>query len=866
MISVALHPSFQSMNRLTFLLFILLALPSVDLIAQEAATGGAENSSPATTNQPTGLLTPPSDSATPAPPASTTTTSTTTTTTTDPNKFPQELARIQQQGIIRRQELLFKANQALENGRKAELANQYPVARQNYLFAAEAYGSISRSTITYANSAEGLTRVDFKLYDNALQIGDTGRAKMLIDEVVLYNPNNKAALERQTAVNRALANPNDTSILGNPAVNPAFVKQVNEVQQLFAEAEQFRRTGQWDEAEARLKRILGIDPYNISATKQLKRIDAEKNKYAEVARLETRKERLDQVEQTWYEPITNKDASTSAQESQPSIVRATNFDIDQLLKSISLSLDFNNATIEEATNFLHIESQQIDPNHKGVNFIVLPTASSTAKPISLTLNNVPLGEALRYVCQIANVKFKVQDYAISIVPFSQSTDDIISRTFIVQPSFVAPPLEAGGPSDAALSAQGRRPIAVAPTATTGAADAGDTVRQALEAKGIKFPLGASAVYSATTGQLTVQDTADQMELLEELVNAGQAPTLMVRISAKFVEINQEDLNDLTISSAFNFNNPLAVGADLIGGAVGVPTKANGHPLLGPTFSTSLAGANSFSPNGIDQLLVPRSNSTNLFSAQGIINVYQYNVVIQALAQKKSFDLLSEPFNMTKSGETGTLEAIRVFPYPIAFDPPQLVTQTITTGAVGAVTVPPTPPTVIPATPTDFKRRNIGVRLVSRPQITADNKTIDLSLVPEVTDFEGFINYGSQLNVGNPDGTFSLLSANLINQPVFNTRRINTKILVRDGSTVVLGGLIREDLQSINQKVPILGDIPLLGRLFQSKATMSNKRNLIIFVTANIYRNDGELLNPPELSDATRVLTGQVTPPPSIARP
>ncbi len=90
---------------------------------------------------------------------------------------------------------------------------------------------------------------------------------------------------------------------------------------------------------------------------------------------------------------------------------------------------------------------------------------------------------------------------------------------------------------------------------------------------------------------------------------------------------------------------------------------------------------------------------------------------------------------------------------------------------------------------------------------------------------------------------------MLNQPVFDTRRINTKVLVRDGSTVVLGGLIREDLETIDDKVPLLGDLPLIGRLFQSKATQSIKRNLIIFVTAKIYRNDGELLNPPEVATA-----------------
>ena len=130
-----------------------------------------------------------------------------------------------------------------------------------------------------------------------------------MDEVVAYNPNNKLANEKLAAINKALADPNDTTQLGNPAVTPGFVKKVNEIQQLLAEAEQFRRTGQWDEAEARLKHILAIDAYNIAATEQLKRIDSEKNAYADKARIETRDERLRQVDEKWYEPINNKDTT-----------------------------------------------------------------------------------------------------------------------------------------------------------------------------------------------------------------------------------------------------------------------------------------------------------------------------------------------------------------------------------------------------------------------------------------------------------------------------------------------------------------------------------------------------------------------------
>ena len=80
----------------------------------------------------------------------------------------REIERIQQQEVIRRQELVFRANQAVEAGRQAELGTRYPEARQNYLFAAQAYGSISHSSASYHRAAEGLARVDFQLYDALL--------------------------------------------------------------------------------------------------------------------------------------------------------------------------------------------------------------------------------------------------------------------------------------------------------------------------------------------------------------------------------------------------------------------------------------------------------------------------------------------------------------------------------------------------------------------------------------------------------------------------------------------------------------------------------------------------------------------------
>jgi general secretion pathway protein D len=131
----------------------------------------------------------------------------------------------------------------------------------------------------------------------------------------------------------------------------------------------------------------------------------------------------------------------------------------------------------------------------------------------------------------------------------------------------------------------------------------------------------------------------------------------------------------------------------------------------------------------------------------------------------------------------------------------------------------------------------------------DGVTIDLNLVPQVVEFEGFINYGSPINaIGvNTVGVISrsapvLLTENVINQPVFSTRKVTTNVSVWDGQTVVLGGLMREDVQKTEDKTPIIGDIPLIGRLFRTNVDQHIKRNLVIFVTARLVTPGGMPLN------------------------
>jgi len=79
------------------------------------------------------------------------------------------------------------------------------------------------------------------------------------------------------------------------------------------------------------------------------------------------------------------------------------------------------------------------------------------------------------------------------------------------------------------------------------------------------------------------------------------------------------------------------------------------------------------------------------------------------------------------------------------------------------------------------------------------------------------------------------------QPFFHTRTISTSISIYNGATVVMGGMITEARQEVDDKIPFLGDIPILGRLFRSRSESSVKRNLLIFVTAKLVDPAGNAL-------------------------
>jgi general secretion pathway protein D len=133
-------------------------------------------------------------------------------------------------------------------------------------------------------------------------------------------------------------------------------------------------------------------------------------------------------------------------------------------------------------------------------------------------------------------------------------------------------------------------------------------------------------------------------------------------------------------------------------------------------------------------------------------------------------------------------------------------------------------------PDVFETREVGVILTVLPEVSPDRKIISLTLAPEVVTEPYWYDYGYTLSTGQQVP---------MKMPFFKSRNASTTVKVYDGATVVLGGLISEGLTTRNDKIPFLGSLPLVGGLFRSKHSESEKRNLLIFVTARLVDPAGK---------------------------
>ena len=270
--------------------------------------------------------------------------------------------------------------------------------------------------------------------------------------------------------------------------------------------------------------------------------------------------------------------------------------------------------------------------------------------------------------------------------------------------------------------------------------------------------------------------------------------------------------------------------------MGGRTLANAFGGQGATASAIVNGVptGNFSSPTLPQTLDFASDAAQFFSYAGwnLATGLDLDVAINALARQTSSDLMSAPKVTVLSGKRASITVAQELRYPESYGD---IESTVSQSGGGIGGGGPAAVSITAGTPQDFVTRNVGVELSVTPNVENDD-TISLILEPRVTEFEGFVEYGGP-SIALAGTTSAVVPAGFY-QPVFSVREISTEVTVFDGATLVMGGLTRDEVKSVNDKVPVLGDIPGVGRLFRSEGETRQKRNLLIFVTANLVSPGG----------------------------
>jgi general secretion pathway protein D len=845
--------------------------------------------------------------------------------------FAQNTTLVAEREAARRQAALPKGQEALGRAKAAMAEGNYIVAHQEFRLALTFLPDAVVSERSHDEAVSGFCASGMKLAEQKVAEGKYAEAEAICREILSsrYDPNCRPAAEM-------LARLQDPQSV-NRTVGPKFLSKVEEVKKLLSDAEGYYNSGRYDLAFKKYEQVLNIDPYNVAARRGQERLNLTKTHYGEEAYNETRSRQLWQVQKAWEEPVRKYGETIGP------ITDAFNKDVTgtarittKLNTIIIPRIEFKDASIREAIEFLRQQAAENDTGgdgRRGVDIVLrvntlgtraettattstttvvsststapggspepaivppppapttvsAPSINPSEARITITLNQIPLGEALRYIASQAGLKVKIEPFAVSIIPISEMTNDLLTKQYRVPPGFIATSLSSNTTSM-------NQPATTAKPPTNGTAK--DTqestggrllvnregAKEFLESQGVSFSVpGSSANFLPQSSRLIVRNTPDNLELVDAIVEqANVSGPKQVEIEAKFVEITQNNLKALGFDwllGPFNLKD----GVRGTGGTSGTGATLNqtDYPFdlsgQNPVTSGNRSGNLAISGNAIDSLLIGTTGdqllTPGIFGVGSLLTSPQFQVVIRALNQKKGVDLLSAPRVTTKSGQRAMIEIVREFRYPTQFQPPT-IPQTFRSDTVDNTTVVPDPTRfvtasafpVTPTTPTAFETRNTGVILEVEPVVGPDGITIDLNLVPQVVEFEGFINYGSPIQTTSTNALgmtrVNVLTPNVINQPIFSSRKVNTSVSVWDGQTVVLGGLMREDVQKTEDRTPILGDIPIVGRLFRTNVEQHVKRNLIIFVTARLMNPGGQLVNSTEEVEESELIEPPVLP-------
>jgi Type II secretory pathway, component PulD len=624
----------------------------------------------------------------------------------------------------------------------------------------------------------------------------------------------------------------------------ALAQSDGELERALAKGRAQYLAGDYKGARETFRRVEALEPENDFAREFLERIEAAEGNRREA----TRAQLLEEVGRSWERPrvFVEKDRDRVAAAGAAPLA-------EKLNRIVLPNVSFTRVEIGQVVAALSAIAEEFDPAEagaRGVN-IVLLDPTNKAPTVTIMLRNTTLKRVLDFVTEAVGYQYEVQADAVVVRPGGETT--ALETEFF--PVARATVLRMTGGNPAAVRAD--------PFSSAGASNEpaqavaeGAGIRGFLQQAGVNFDgtPGSSLAYDGSA--LIVTHTARNIDRIRNILNRYN-DVRQVEIEAKFMEVQEGALEELGVNW-----NIATKATQRNAGAQAV--YATGSRSLASAFSNAVSNQqgrivrpsafNDRNNNGVQdegeestqqQIDIPIINNAPripgapdlalgagpLAAITGVIGEFDVNAVVRALSQQQGTDLLSAPKVTVLSGNPATITVAQEMRYPQSFGQTQSQVGTGSASGGGSAGV-----AITAGTPQEFTARNVGVELRVTPTVEEDDFSISLDLNPRVTEFDGFVEYGGPSIAISGSTTVTVPSG--FYQPIFSVRDISTKVTIWDGATLVMGGLTREEVKKVNDKVPILGDLPLLGRAFRSKGESAQKRNLLIFVTANLVSPGG----------------------------
>jgi type IV pilus assembly protein PilQ len=461
-------------------------------------------------------------------------------------------------------------------------------------------------------------------------------------------------------------------------------------------------------------------------------------------------------------------------------------------RKISVSMD--KAGVKELVQVL---------SREGLN-VVADDALESGKQLSISVKDVPLKELFAYIARNMGIAFHLGENLIWITQGEQTGGAQLETRIIRLRQGLIPKVPAGSIAPGSELGELATPVD----------EEDNDLEEALNTFFASSPEGAAFRIFRNRNILMIRDTRENLRLVEEMVRELDKPPYQVVIEAKFITVSQDDLRDLGVEWT-KYSGGKAADTSTVD-----PLGTHGKGAVQVSDFLSELGASA----------AAAEIGTGSLTLSGVVGDRTFDVLISAIEKKNSAITLSAPRVTVMNNRTARIRKGDKYYYFEEYD-----ISSVDQGDMGEsnVLVPTGTPAELP----------VGITFDVKVNIGNDGKTVLLGLKPAIVEFRGWENY---LTGGTGDGDNDSSSTSGILTPVklprTHEQTVMTTVEVSSGQTVIMGGMITNSKSENVKKIPLLGDLPLVGFFFRRTENTSIPTNLLIFVTATVVSNRGEYLD------------------------